>query len=243
MYYFASDVHLGLSVGNDPAERERLFVRWLDEIAPDADAIFLVGDIFDFWYEYRHVVPKGFTRLLGKLSELSDRGIPVHLFAGNHDMWAFRYLHDECGITLHAGPYEIFELYGRRVLIGHGDVLGQRPCSQRWLSRIFRSRWIQGLYYLIHPDLSMSFGQGWSHSNRTSRPIAHTFRGEKEPIVGFAREMLHRQPIDLFVCGHIHCAEYYPLDANSAIVFLGEWIESPVYGVLTPDGFQLKPYS
>lgn len=243
MYYFASDVHLGLSVGSDPAERERLFVRWLSEVASDAEAIFLVGDIFDFWYEYRRVVPKGFTRLLGKLSELSDRGIPIHLFAGNHDMWAFRYLHDECGVTLHPGPYEIFELYGRKVLIGHGDVLGPRPFAQRLLSRVFRSRWIQALYYLIHPDLTTAFGQGWSHNNRTSRPIAHSFRGEEEPIVKFARAMLQRQPIDLFVCGHIHCTEYYPLGPHSAIAFLGEWIESPVYGVLTPDGFQLKSYS
>lgn len=242
MYYFASDVHLGLSVGSATRERERLFIRWLDEIAPDAEAIFLVGDIFDFWYEYKYVIPKGFSRLLGKFSELTDRGIPIHLFAGNHDMWAFRYLQDECGVTLHLGPYEIFELDGRRVLVGHGDVLGRRPWNQRLLSRVFRARWIQTLFYLIHPDLSMAFGRGWSRSNRTSRPISHTFRGEAEPIVGFARAMLAQRPVDLFVCGHIHCAEYYPLGRDSAIAFLGEWIEDPTYGVLGPDGFQLKKY-
>ena len=126
MYYFASDIHLGLPAGIDPEKRERLFVQWLDQAAQDAEAIFLVGDIFDFWYEYRHVVPKGFTRTLGKFSELSDRGIPIHFFGGNHDIWTFRYLHDECGLTLHHDPYTLFELGGRRVVIGHGDVLGPR---------------------------------------------------------------------------------------------------------------------
>ena len=136
MYYFASDIHLGLPAGVDPAGREQLFVRWLAEVAQDAEAIFLVGDIFDFWYEYRHVVPKGFTRTLGKLSELTDRGIPIHFFGGNHDIWTFRYLHDECGITLHHAPYTSFELYGQRVIIGHGDVLGPRPAGQRILSGV-----------------------------------------------------------------------------------------------------------
>lgn len=126
MYYFASDTHLGLEAGErSAAERERMFVRWLDDIAPDAEAVFLVGDIFDFWYEYKRVVPKGFVRLLAKLAELTGQGIPVHFFAGNHDMWAYRYLHDECGVTLHAGAYEIMELSGRKVLVGHGDTLGR----------------------------------------------------------------------------------------------------------------------
>ena len=109
MYYFASDIHLGLPAGIDPEKRERLFVQWLYLAAQDAEAIFLVGDIFDFWYEYRHVVPKGFTRTLGKFSELSDRGIPIHFFGGNHDIWTFRYLHDECGLTLHHNPYTLFD--------------------------------------------------------------------------------------------------------------------------------------
>lgn len=242
MYYFASDLHLGLSAISDSRARERLFIRWLDEVAPDAEAIFLVGDIFDFWYEYKYVIPKGFSRLLGKLSELNDRGIPVHLFAGNHDMWAFHYLHDECGVQLHPGPYEIFELNGLQVLIGHGDVLGDRPWNQRLMSYTFRARWVQWLFSLLHPDLALAFGQTWSRSNRHSRPIRHQFRGEQEPIVKFAREMLQKRPVDLFVCGHIHCAEYYPLNNHSAIAFLGEWMEDPVYGILGEEGFQLKKY-
>ena len=126
MYYFASDIHLGLKVGQTHATRERLFVRWLDEVSADAEAIFLVGDVFDFWYEYRRVVPKGFTRLLGKLSELTDRGVAVHFFPGNHDLWAFDYLQTECGVVLHRADYEILALAGKRVFIGHGDVFGKR---------------------------------------------------------------------------------------------------------------------
>ena len=126
MYYFASDTHLGLRVGRTADDRERLFVRWLDEVSADAEGIFLVGDIFDFWYEYKRVVPRGFTRLLGKLSGLTDRGIPVLFFAGNHDLWAYDYLRSECGVTLHRGPFELFDLYGQKVLVGHGDVLGPR---------------------------------------------------------------------------------------------------------------------
>ena len=243
MYYFASDIHLGLAYGEtDRTDRERLFVRWLDEVAADAKAIFLVGDIFDFWYEYKRVVPKGFTRLLGKFSELTDRGVEIHLFAGNHDLWAFDYLHTECGLILHHGPFEMMELYGRRVFIGHGDVLGKRGPTAHLLSTAFRSRTVQWFFSLLHPDLAMAFGSRWSGSNRKAKPVKHTFRAEKEPIVQFAREFLKTQSVDLFVCGHIHCAEVYPLTERSSIAFLGEWIENPVYGVLDERGFALKPY-
>lgn len=189
MYYFASDTHLGLRVGRTADDRERLFVRWLDEVSADAEGIFLVGDIFDFWYEYKRVVPRGFTRLLGKLSGLTDRGIPVHFFAGNHDLWAYDYLRSECGVTLHRGPFELFDLYGQKVLVGHGDVLGPRGRGGRFLSALFRCRTLQRLFSAwLHPNFAMRFGQWWSGSNRLSKPIAHTFRGEQEPIVRFAAD-------------------------------------------------------
>ena len=208
MYYFASDTHLGLRVGRTADDRERLFVRWLDEVSADAEGIFLVGDIFDFWYEYKRVVPRGFTRLLGKLSGLTDRGIPVHFFAGNHDLWAYDYLRSECGVTLHRGPFELFDLYGQKVLVGHGDVLGPRGRGGRFLSALFRCRTLQRLFSAwLHPNFAMRFGQWWSGSNRLSKPIAHTFRGEQEPIVRFAADYSAAHPeVDLFVCGHIHCA-------------------------------------
>lgn len=245
MYYFASDIHLGLEAGTlSVAERERLFVRWLDEVSADAEAIFLVGDVFDFWYEYKRVVPRGFTRLLGKLSELSDRGVAVHFFPGNHDLWAFDYLHTECGVTLHPGPYAIFDLPGGRTLIGHGDVLGKRDRWGRLLSRIFRSRTLQRLFSLVHPNAALRFGHWWSGSSRSSKPIRHAFRGMEEPAVRFAADYLSGHPdIRLFVCGHIHCAEIVPLGADSRIAFLGEWIASPTYGALDGEGrFTLKRY-
>lgn len=245
MYYFASDIHLGLPAGIDPEKRERLFVQWLDQTAQDAEAIFLVGDIFDFWYEYRHVVPKGFTRTLGKFSELSDRGIPIHFFGGNHDIWTFRYLHDECGLILHHDPYTLFELGGRRVVIGHGDVLGPRPRGQRILSAIFRNQLLRTLFSALHPYWAISLGHGWSQSNRASRPVSHKFRGEEEPIVRFAHRYQQEHPTapaDLFVCGHIHCAELYPLQEGGTIAFLGEWIEHPTFGTLGPEGFRLQRY-
>lgn len=244
MYYFASDIHLGLSLGKTGTDRERLFIRWLDQVSADAEAIFLVGDIFDFWYEYKRVVPKGFTRLLGKLSELTDRGVSIHFFPGNHDLWAFEYLQQECGVVIHRADYEILNLDGKKVLIGHGDVLGKWDWQGRLLSDMFRNRLVQWLFgNLIHPDLALKFGGWWSGSSRTSKPIKHLFRGEDEYIVRFATDLLQRQPdIDLFVCGHIHCAEIFPLAGGSRIAFLGEWIDSPTFGKLDNGAFTLHSY-
>lgn len=222
--------------------RERRFIAWLDQVAVDAQAIFLVGDIFDFWFEYKRVIPKGFSRLLGKFSELTDRGVEIHFFPGNHDLWAFDYLHEECGVTLH-GEYALFQLCDRRVFVGHGDALGKSDFMGRLLSRMFRTRWIQGACAtLLHPNLFMKFGAWWSGSNRKAKPIRHTFRGEGEPMVRFARRFLENEPIELFVCGHVHVAEVYALSEGSKIAFLGEWIEEPTYGVLSEQGFTLERY-
>ncbi len=242
MYYFASDVHLGLRGGVPPRERERLFVRWLEEASGTAEGIFLLGDIFDFWYEYKRTIPQGFSRLQGKLSELSDRGVSIHLFVGNHDLWMFRYFQEECGITVHRAPYEVMDLGGRRVCLGHGDVLGPRKWSARFLSWLFRSRPVQAVFEWLHPDISIGLGRAWSLSNRYSKPIEHAFRGEAEPAVAWARAFLQTQAVDLFVFGHTHAPAYYPLTESSDIAFLGEWLEHPMYGVLGPDGFKLKEY-
>lgn len=241
MYYFASDTHFGLD-GAHSRQRERLFVRWLDEVSADAQAIFLVGDIFDFWYEYKRVVPKGFTRLLGKLSELTDRGVEIHFFAGNHDLWNFSYLEEECGVILHQHS-EVMELAGKRVFIAHGDLLGPRGCKDRFFSGLFRSRVAQWFFSrLVHPDAAMRFGQRWSRSSRQSKPVAVRFRGEEEGIVRFAREYLKTHDVDLFVCGHIHCAKVYGLGYGRQIAFLGEWIRSTTYGTLGPESFRIESY-
>lgn len=245
MYYFASDIHLGLQIGSDPENRERLLVQWLDEVSKDADAIFLVGDIFDFWYEYRYVVPKGFTRLLGKLSELTDRGIPVHFFGGNHDIWTYRYLHDECGVTLYHSPYTEFELDGRKVIVGHGDMLGPRTAGQRILSAIFRSRLLQWLFSMLHPYWAMMLGKGWSPFEphfTAGRARFPRRRGTDHRVCARIPTDAPVGPADLFICGHTHCAEVYPLPEGGAVAFLGEWIDNPLYGMLGPGGFELKGY-
>ncbi|MDD3108597.1 MAG: UDP-2,3-diacylglucosamine diphosphatase [Alistipes sp.] len=245
MYYFASDLHLGLTVGTTANERESLFTHWLEARAEDAEAIFLVGDVFDFWFEYRRVVPRGFVRVLGKLAELTDRGVKIHFFPGNHDLWSFDYLQQECGVQIHAAQYEILNLYGHDILIGHGDALGPRPWQGRLLSWAFRNAVVQrGFATLCHPNTALRFGQWWSGSNRQAKPIKHPFRGDQEPMVQFARTFIEEKPeVQLFVCGHIHCAEIFPLDPSHRIAFLGEWIDTPTYGALYPNGqFELRSY-
>ena len=236
MYYFASDIHLGLKVGQTHATRERLFVRWLDEVSADAEAIFLVGDVFDFWYEYRRVVPKGFTRLLGKLSELTDRGVAVHFFPGNHDLWAFDYLQTECGVVLHRADYEILALAGKRVFIGHGDVFGKRGRGGRLLSRVFRSRAIQWVFStFVHPNAAMRFGHWWSGKSRKSHAADTLDVSLTEPLIQYAREYAAMHDVDHFVFGHMH----FPRDfreGNLHVINLGCWEQYPSYAVLDASG-------
>lgn len=245
MYYFASDMHLGHGSTESSLNRERLLVNWLEESAKDAEAIFLVGDVFDFWYEYRAVVPKGFTRLLGTLSRLTDRGVKIHFFPGNHDLWEFGYLHSECGLEIHHAP-EVFELYGKRVLIAHGDNLNvkDRPML-RFMNGVFRSNPLQWLFsHLIHPDCALRLGHCWSDHSRKSKAITHTFLGEQEPLVGYARQVLQRMPVDYFVFGHTHCMADYQVADDCRAVFLGEWIERPCQAQLSSDGeMRLLPVS
>lgn len=239
MYYFASDMHLGLDHGTSSRERERVLVQWLDEVAKDAEAIALVGDVFDFWFEWRRVVPKGFTRLLGKLSELTDRGVRVHFFTGNHDLWAQDYLEKECGVKVHTRP-EVFEAYGKRVFVAHGDKLylsGDRPLRVRVVQYFFYSRLWRALFStLVHPDLAMRMGLAWSRRNRKSKAVAHRFAGEEEYLIRYAREYSKCLPVDYFVFGHLHSPVEHPLGNDRQVVVLGEWFDRPSYAVLTPDG-------
>ena len=248
MYYFASDMHLGSPHGWAPSlERERCLVRWLEAVAADARAIFLVGDVFDFWFEYKKVVPKGFTRFLGKLGELADRGVEVHLFMGNHDMWMTGYLERECGLTVHRRG-GIVELYGKKLYVDHGDAImaRERPGSYL-LGRCFHSPALRWLFSrLVHPTYALRLGLWWSACNRvrhTGRP--HVFCGEAEPLVKYARRAIARgEQIDYFVFGHIHCAEDYDLGDGCRAIFTGDWLTGRDYAVLAPDGsMQLKRFT
>lgn len=235
MYYFASDTHLGMKSEAGNHDREKRFVQWLDTVGCDAKAIFLLGDIFDFWYEYRRVVPKGFTRLLGKLSELTDRGIEIHFFTGNHDMWMNGYLSSECGVQVHTQP-QIMQIGESTMLLAHGDNIGVRNHAVRFINTLFRSGAVRWLFsHLVHPDAALRFGRWWSASSRKSKRISHEFRGLNEPLAVFARQQLAARHIDYFVFGHTHCSADLALEGGSRALFLGEWIHYPVYAAFDPD--------
>ena len=247
MIYFASDIHLG--AGSEEAARatERPFVRWLDEAARDAEAIFLVGDIFDFWFEYKRVVPKGFVRTLGKLAELTDRGIRVVFFTGNHDMWVTDYLTRECGVEICTAP-QLMTLAGRRIFIAHGDNMridGQPML--KLLNRIFRSRTLRVLFsWGLHPDLALKFGHWWSGKSRKSHNAADRRAAETgpgggfdasltEPLIDYARDYARSHEVDHFVFGHMHYARDYREGALH-VVNLGCWEKNPAYAVLDDAG-------
>lgn len=238
MYYFASDMHLGSGAHENPRERERALVAWLDRVAADARAIFLVGDVFDFWYEYKRVVPQGFTRLLGKFSELTDRGVEIHYFVGNHDMWQRDYLEMECGVKMHF-KREVVELYGKRVSICHGDDIYARYLGG-WtglVNSLFRSRTARWLFsHLVHPDFALRFGLAWSKGSRKAKAVAMPFLGKEDPLVQEAEKIAHAEQVDYFVFGHNHCAETLTLEGGGEVVFLGHWFEGEVYASLDESG-------
>lgn len=233
--YFASDVHLGAPYIKNPKEHEARFVRWLDLVKADAEAIYLLGDIFDFWFEYKKVVPKGFVRTLAKIAEITDSGIPVHFFIGNHDIWIWDYLPSETGVILHKKPLEI-ELQGKKFFMAHGDGLGDPDKVFKYIRKFFHSKLAQWLYSnFIHPDLGMAFGQRWSGHSREGHDVKHIsrFLGEdKEHLVLFAKEMLKTKHFDYFVFGHRHIVLNLMLQKDSTVVNLGDWIGHFSYGVL-----------
>ena len=247
MIYFASDIHLGAGDERQARETERLFVRWLDGAARDAEAIFLVGNIFDFWFEYRRVMPKGFVRTLGKLAELTDRGIRVVFFTGNHDMWVTDYLTRECGVEICTSP-QLMTLAGRRVFVAHGDNMridGQPML--KLLNRIFRSRTLRVLFsWGLHPDLALKFGHWWSGKSRKAhnaadRRAAETGEGGgfdaslTEPLIAYARDYARDHEVDHFVFGHMHYARDYR-EGSLHVVNLGCWEKNPAYAVLDDAG-------
>lgn len=244
--YFLSDLHLGTHTESPTAriERERKVVRWLDSIKDDAATIYLLGDILDYWYEYRYVVPRGFVRFLGKIAELSDLGIEIHWFIGNHDIWIFDYLPAELGIKVHKSPC-IVKLGDVNVYLAHGDGLGRTPLSFRFLRAIFHSRFCQWLYSSIHPRWTVAFANRWSsHSRKHGDDIP--YRGEdNEFLVRYAKDYLadsSHPHIDYFIFGHRHIMLDLMLARDSRVVILGDWIQHFSYaryadGVLTLEQF------
>lgn len=240
--YFASDLHLGVPNKEKSLERERLFVQWLNEIKADAEAIFLVGDIFDFWFEYKKAVPKGYVRLLGKLAEISDSGIPIHIFTGNHDMWLFDYLEEEINATIYREPIEV-SLKGKRFFIGHGDGLGPGDKAYKIIKKIFENKICQWLFERIHPNLGISIAEYWSKKSRIANGQKdETYHGEKEWLTQFCKEKKKTIEVDYFVFGHRHLPLEEDLGDNTSYINLGEWVNYNSYAVFDGEKLELKRY-
>ena len=243
--YFISDAHLGSRLVENPREHEKRLVDWLDSIKSDAKAIHLLGDIFDFWFEYKTVVPKGHVRFLGKLAELTDAGIEIHFFTGNHDLWTFGYLEKEIGLIVHREPCEV-TLGDKRFFLAHGDGLMVDDDKKfKFIRKIFHSRFCQRLFRFVPPQIGQEFGFRWSMSNRKKMlSVENKFYGEnKEYAVVFAKQHLETNPsIDFFVFGHRHILLDFQLPTRSRVVILGDFIDIFSYGVFDGKEFELRVF-
>jgi UDP-2,3-diacylglucosamine hydrolase len=241
--YFASDFHLGVPDLAASHERERRICRWLDEIRPDAQRIYLVGDIFDAWFEYRYVVPKGFVRLMGKLAELTDAGIEIEAFTGNHDLWMRGYFEDELNIPVHHGPVEL-EVNGKKLFIAHGDGLGPGDHKYKLLKRILTNPACQWLYRRFHPNFGIgvaSFFSKLGPKHKNTEP--EKFLGEdKEWLIRFCKDTLKEQHFDYFIFGHRHLPLEYPVGEGSTYINLGDWITFNTFGVFDGHTCSLQRY-
>ncbi len=234
--YFLSDLHLGAGYFRDPKGAERRVVRFLDAVKDDAAAIYLVGDVLDYWYEYRYVVPRGFTRFFGKLAELSDAGVQITWLIGNHDIWIFDYLPTELGITVVDGAVET-TICGKRFYMEHGDAIDGDSRSFRLLRGLFRSRFCQRLYAAIHPRWTVPFALRWSRSSRHSDSRANVV-ADPARLVRFSEEYSAKHPeIDYFIYGHLHIEHRCRLTEGAEMAVLGDWIDKYTYAVF--DGKEL----
>lgn len=240
--YFISDAHLGLPPESKSKEREKLLVEWLDLVKGNAHSIYFLGDMFDYWFEYRKVVPRGFVRFLGKLAELSDSGIEINYFTGNHDLWIFNYLPEETGVNVYKKPV-IKVLNGKRFYIAHGDGLGPGDFSYKFLKKIFNSKLLQFLYALINPNIATWFAHSWSKRSRFAKGAYTPFKGvENEQLIKHAYEILKKEDIDYFIFGHRHIALDLMLNHSSRIIYTGDWFINFSYAKYNNKGLELKRY-
>jgi UDP-2,3-diacylglucosamine hydrolase len=241
--YFASDLHLGVPNKEKSLEREKLFVKWLDLVKKDAEAIYLVGDIFDFWFEYKKVVPKGYVRLLGKLAEISDSGIPIHFFTGNHDMWVFDYLEKELNITVYKEPIEV-KLKGENFLIGHGDGLGPGDYGYKIVKKVFGNKLCQWLFARIHPNLAFTIAEYWSKKSRIANGVKDEIdHGEDEWLTIYCKRKMKTSEAKFFIFGHRHLPMEIDLGDNKKYVNLGEWVNYNTYAEFDGVNLSLKTFN
>ncbi len=240
--YFASDFHLGAPNYQSSREREKTIVAWLTEISKDASEIFLMGDIFDFWFEYATVIPKGFIRLQGKLAELADRGIKIYFFKGNHDMWVFDYFKKEFGLIVIDNELTI-ERNGKKFFLHHGDGLGPGDNKYKFLKKIFRSKTSQWLFARLHPNLGIGIANYWSSKSRISNLKKDEFIDEEhEWLAIYSKAILQKDHFDYFVYGHRHLPLTINLGKNSTYINLGEWVHYKTYAVFDGETLQLKEW-
>jgi UDP-2,3-diacylglucosamine hydrolase len=243
LIYFVSDVHLGAPALKNNHERELRFASWLDSIADDVQELYLMGDIFDFWWEYKKVVPRGFTRILGRIADLTDRGIPVYFFPGNHDLWVFDYLPTELGVTVHHKEI-VKEIAGKKFFLAHGDGLDASDIGYNRLKKIFTNRKLQWLFSRLHPNFALHIAHKWSKSSRTAKfEKEDEFNVNVDGMYKFAESFLQKESIDYFIFGHRHKMVNTLMNENSRFVLLGDWIKNFSYGVFDGEKFELKRYN
>ena len=237
--YFASDQHFGAPGNVQSLIREKKFVKWLDEIKPDCQVLFLLGDLFDFWFEYKQVVPRGFVRVLGKLAELSDAGITIYFFTGNHDLWMKDYLKTEIGAVVFRDK-QVFLINDKKFFIGHGDGLGPGDKGYKRMKKLFTNKFAQFLFYLLHPDFAVWLGITTSRKNKLiSGDEDVKFLGEEnEWLVQYAKRKLEGEHFDYFIFGHRHLPMEINVGENTVYMNLGDWVSHFTYAVF--DGTRLK---
>lgn len=238
--YFISDAHLGYPDKAESLLREKKLVSFLDSISGSAGAIYLMGDIFDFWHEYRSVVPRGFVRLLGKISSLTDQGVDIHFFTGNHDIWAYDYLSEEAGVVIHRNAL-ITEIGNKRFFLSHGDGTDKSDKKFLFLKKMFHNKALQWAFSLLHPDFAFRIAHRWSRHSRMIHG-SDPFKGELEPMVVYSRENLLDEGLDFIIFGHRHTPVDYHLDKNIRMIILGDWINHFTYGEFDGESFKLKEY-
>ena len=240
-YYFASDLHLGTPDEASSLLREKKFVQWLDTIKADAAELFLVGDVFDFWHEYQTVVPRGYVRLLGKLAELSDAGVQLHFFTGNHDLWMGDYFEKELGAKIYTQPITRM-LNGKQFFIGHGDGLGPGDHGYKFIKRVFTNPVCQWLFRWLHPDLGIRLANYFSYKSRFGKgaqPLEKFLGEEHEWLLLFAKEKLQQQHYDYFIFGHRHLPLDITVGEKSRYINLGDWLDYSSYAVLRNETLEL----
>ncbi len=241
--YFASDFHLGIPDYEKSLEREKLLVSWLNTAMSDAGEIFLMGDVFDFWFEYKTVVPKGYIRLMGKIAEITESGIPVHLFTGNHDIWAFDYFNTEMNVEIHRAP-EIRNLLGKEFYLAHGDGLGPGDNGYKLLKKVFSNRFNQWLFRWLHPDLGAKMGLYFSRKSRLAQIVKENDTGnvnrvEDEMLYQYTLELIKKgTKADYYVYGHRHYPHNIEMSDGSRMIILGDWLTHFTFAVF--DGHQLE---